>query len=234
MTARAMDIKTILTLATFVMLAVWSQHSHASNGNKFAEIVNPKSLGITIEYAENVIDSPPMKISTNLAGTQINLYRMGECTVALGIKNGEVISVSGQLSHDTCDINVKPIIGGPNRKASNTRIQDYAARGKLHFTAIQIPTCMSCGEGIFYALIDAVSATGNYEVQLTARTNAGYRMWWSLLLRVGLVSSSLPITGYNCPLREFDPQALLLMKGQQVSSIAFGKPGSLQPRCRGN
>lgn len=52
-----------------------------------------------------------------------------------------------------------------------------------------------------------------------------------MLYKAGIDGDKLPVDGENCPLHRFDAQAQKLMGNAWVTSIAIGRPSTLQPAC---
>jgi hypothetical protein len=204
------------------------------------ELVSRYTLGITQKYAEFKIGSPAITEKTDSLGIQRNLYKVGQCLVTLGIKNSEVVSVRMNASKAKCDLDVSDEFLSKRRKMlTDTTFDDWAQRfGTLHFTDPDIPGCNACEESDFdvYGRVDASGVFGMIEVQVGGDSSGtaaskGHEAWREMLSRAGIDGNDLPISGLDCPLRQFDTLAFQLMKTAKIISIGFGRPNTLQPEC---
>lgn len=204
-----------------------------------SKIVTPALLGTTLKYAEYQIGVPAMHGLKDGVGIRRNLYERDNCTIFLGLKDNKVVSVGAQpvdpWKGGKCDIDVSEIVKRP-AKVFDTTFRDYAWRGTLHFTSPQIPSCNSCNEGGFNAMIDGVGVLNNIDIRLIARENDGFSKWNNYLYDHGIdgdVRMHMPMTGDNCPLRRFDRLGFQLLQNTPVIGIEYGRYRSLQPQCNG-
>lgn len=205
------------------------------------EVVSRNIIGVTQKYAEFKIGSPAITEKTDSLGIQRNLYQVGKCYVTLGIQNSVVVSVRMYASKGTCDLNLSDEypFGKPGKMLTETTFEDWSRLGSLHFVDPGLPSCNACGEAgrFVYGLIDAVGANGMIEVQVGGggsgndAATKGYSAWRDILSDARIDGESLPISGKNCPLRQFDKQAFHLMKSTKITSIGYGRSNTMQPAC---
>jgi hypothetical protein len=211
------------------------------------DVVSSNILGITQRYAEFKIGSPAITEHTDHFGIQRNLYSVGGCGVTLGIQKGTVVSVRMFVSAN-CDLDVSEHFGKPGTKLSQTTFEDWARPGMIHFVEPDgMPPCNGCGEkGDFvFGKIDALGMNGMVEMQLGGGDDEdkvfvrGLDAWKEMLSRAGIDYDHLPLKLYStagkemkeCPLRQFDEAAYLLMSKGKIRSIGYGRDNTLQPAC---
>lgn len=203
-----------------------------------SKIVTPDLLGVTIKFAEHQIGVPARKEKVDGLGILHHYYERQGCSIFVGTKDDKVVSVGANIPKKggKCDIDVSNIVNKPGTMASKTVFKDYAWRGILHFTNDQIPSCNACGEGTFNAMIDGYSALGSVDIRLEGFEDDKWEAFADYMLKNGMdydERDKLPMTGYDCPLREYDAIGYEYLKNTRVIAIEFGRYGSLQPQCSG-
>lgn len=196
-------------------------------------IVSPDILGSNSAYVESLLGTPPRHTAVDGVGITRNTYEVGECFITTGVRGGRVVSVGLGLTPGVCDVDVAELLGRSQPTlASATTYRDWSVRGPLHFTDLQMPSCMACWESYPFALIDGTSARGMFDILLNGLGDwEGANAWSEAVRQSGLDLDNLPYSGSGCPLRAFDQIGFEQMANTRVDTIEFGRPDAVQPAC---